>query len=66
MKLNINSPMYYTMQFGVIDEIHKMCQDIQNVVKEKSYSPVIDIVGITPIFERDIVQYGKTVGIFSD
>lgn len=49
MNLNINSPMYCTKQFGVIEEIYKMCQDIQNVVKGKTYSPVIDTVGITPI-----------------
>lgn len=45
MNLNINSPMYYTKQFGIIDEIYDMCQDIQRVVKEKKYSPIIDIVG---------------------
>lgn len=49
MNLNINSPMYYTKQFGIIDEIYDMCQNIQRIVKEKTYSPIINIVGVTPI-----------------
>lgn len=59
MNLNINSPMYYTKQFGVIDEINDMCQSIQNIVKAKTYSSVINIVGITPIIApQDILTGG--------
>ena len=59
MDLNINSPMYYTNQFGVIDEIYDMCKDIRNMAKGKTYSSVINIVGITPIIAPyDILSTG--------
>lgn len=59
MDLNINSPMYYTKQFGIIDEIYDMCQNIQRIVKEKTYSPIINIVGVTPIIAPyDILDAG--------
>ena len=59
MNLNINSPMYYTRQFGVIDEIYRMCRNIERVVKDKTYSPVIHTVWITPIIApQDILDAG--------
>lgn len=52
--------MYYTKQFGVIDEIYDMCQDIQRIAKEKTYSPIVNIVGITPIIAPyDILNAGS-------
>ncbi len=59
MDLNINSPMYYTREFGVMDEIYDMCKDIRNMAKGKSYSSVINIVGITPIIAPyDVLSSG--------
>ena len=47
MELNINSPSYFTKQYGVIDEIYSMCRDL------------VDIVGITPIIApKDIIEQG--------
>ena len=49
MELNINSPSYFTKQYGVIDEIYSMCRGISKHVENKQYSDLVDIVGITPI-----------------
>ncbi|MDE7252852.1 MAG: DUF2247 family protein [Acetatifactor sp.] len=49
MDLNINSPSYYTQEYGVDDDIYWMCRELSNFVKEKKYSDVINIIGIVPI-----------------
>lgn len=60
MDLNINSPVYYTKQFGVDDEIYKMCMDIRNCVKNKEYSEQIKIIGIVPIIApSDVLEKGS-------
>ena len=59
MELNINSPSYFTRQYGVIDEIYDMCRDIRYWVKDKHYSPVVDIVGIVPIIApKEVIESG--------
>lgn len=59
MELNINSPSYFTSQYGVIDEIYNMCREIRYWVKDKHYSPVVDIVGIVPIIApREVIDSG--------
>lgn len=59
MELNINSPSYFTQQYGVIDEIYNMCKEIRYWVKDKSYSPIVDIVGIVPIVApKEIIEQG--------
>ena len=56
MELNINSPSYFTKQYGVIDEIYSMCRGISKHVENKQYSDLVDIVGITPIIApKDII-----------
>lgn len=49
MDLNINSPSYYTQEYGVDDDIYRMCRELSDIVKEKKYSDVINIIGIVPI-----------------
>lgn len=49
MEININSPQYYTNEFGIDDDIYNLCQDIHEYFKNKCYSESIDIVGIIPI-----------------
>ncbi len=49
MELNINSPAYYTREFGVEDEIYWFCRKLSYYVKEKNYSDVIKIIGLVPI-----------------
>ena len=59
MELNINSPSYFTSQYGVIDEIYDMCREIRYWVKDKHYSPVVDIVGIVPnIAPKEVIDSG--------
>ena len=49
MNLNINSPVYYTQEYGVDDDIYLMCRKLSDAVKEKEYSDILSIVGIVPI-----------------
>ncbi|MCQ5134553.1 hypothetical protein NE541_16165, partial [Coprococcus eutactus] len=49
MEININSPQYYTYDFGIDDDIYNVCQDIHEYFKNKCYRVSIDIVGIIPI-----------------
>ena len=49
MELNVNSPQFYTKEFGVHDEIYVMCQKLREYFKEKNYSEYINIIGIIPI-----------------
>ena len=59
MHLNINSPAYFTKQYGVIDEIYKMCREISKYVENKQYSNIVNTIGITPIIApKDIIEQG--------
>ena len=49
MELNINSPAYFAREYGVIDEIYKVCSELEAFVRPHTYSELINIVGITPI-----------------
>ena len=49
MDLNINSPAYYTSEYGVDDDIYWMCRELSYYVREKKYSDAINIIGIVPI-----------------
>ena len=52
MELNINSPKYYKDVYGVDDEIYRLCQDIYIYFKDKSYSEIINIIGIIILKDR--------------
>lgn len=59
MELNINSPEYYSREYGVDDEVYWMCRGISNYVKEKQYSEVIATIGIVPIIApKEIIESG--------
>ena len=49
MNLFINSPAYYTQQYGVIDSVYKMCNVISRNVDVSRYTSLIDTIGIVPI-----------------
>lgn len=49
MSLFINSPSHYTEEFGIDDEIYKMCSLIIHNIQVSSYTDVIDTIGITPM-----------------
>ena len=53
MDLNINSPAYYTREYGVDDDIYWMCRELSYYVREKKYSDAINIIGIVPIVARE-------------
>jgi hypothetical protein len=60
MELNINSPKYYKDVYGVDDEIYRLCQDIYIYFKDKSYSEIINIIGIIPIIApKELLENGK-------
>ncbi len=49
MKLFINSPKYFTNEFGVDDEIYWFCRELCKVVSSGEYSDFLDSIAITPI-----------------
>ena len=60
MELNINSPKYYREIYGVDDEIYNLCQEMHIYFKDKSYSKVINVVGIIPIIApKELLEKGK-------
>ena len=60
MELNINSPEYYKEVYGIDNEIYRLCQDMYIYFKDKSYSEIIDIIGIIPIIApKELLENGK-------
>lgn len=60
MELNINSPAYFSREYGIDDEVYHLCRDITSYMKDKSYSNKVRIIGITPIITpNDIKEQGK-------
>lgn len=49
MELNINSPAYYTKEFGVDNEIYWMCRRLSALIEKNNYSGIINVIGIVPI-----------------
>ena len=49
MNLFINSPIYYTRQYGIDDEIYKLCFYIAKNIDITKYTAAIDTLAITPI-----------------
>ena len=49
MNLFINSPAYYTQQYGVIDDIYQLCALISHRIDITVYTHSLDTIGITPI-----------------
>lgn len=49
VNLFINSPAYYTREYGVIDEIYNMCSVISRGIDITLYTDALDTIGIVPI-----------------
>jgi len=49
MILNINSPAYYSQKFGVDSELYALGKQLSKTVEKKTYSDVINTIGIVPI-----------------
>lgn len=60
MELYLNSPAYYSVKFGIDDEIYNMCRELSNYVKDKEYSPTVAIIGITfVVAPKEYTEQGK-------
>ena len=49
MELNINSPVYFSQHYGIDDEVYRFCQNAYIFFKDKEYSDILHIIGITPV-----------------
>lgn len=49
MNLFINSPAYYTQEYGVIDDIYQLCTLISHKIDITLYTDRLDTIGITPM-----------------
>jgi len=49
MNLFINSPSYYTREYGVIDEIYSFCSYISKSIDITCYTECLDTIGIVPM-----------------
>src|SRR5690554_7726364 len=60
LRLNINSPAYYSKKVGIDNHIYYMCQEISKFVKDKNYSSIVNTVGIVPIIApKEQIDKGK-------
>lgn len=49
INLFINSPSYYTEEYGVMDDIYSLCKLISDRIDITLYTDALDTIGITPI-----------------
>lgn len=49
MNLFINSPSYYTEEYGVMGDIYNLCKLISDRIDITLYTDALDTIGITPI-----------------
>lgn len=60
LDLNINSPSFYTQQYGVNDRVYRYCQKCYEYFKDKEYSEVLTTIGIClQCAPMDLYQQGK-------
>ncbi len=60
MELNINSPAYFSEQYGVDDFVYRYCQNVYQYFKNKNYSETLKIIGIIPIAApKEAYESGK-------
>lgn len=48
MELNINSPAYFSLHYGVDDDVYRFCQNVYLYFKDKEYSDSLHTIGIVP------------------
>jgi hypothetical protein len=49
MKLNVNSPAYYSRNYYIDNDVYRMCQGLYVFMKSKEYSEVLKVIGIVPV-----------------
>lgn len=59
MELNINSPAYFTQQYGVNERVYYYCKKCHEYFKDKEYSEILKVIGICPqCAPKDLYQKG--------
>lgn len=59
MELNINSPTYFTQQYGVNEGVYYYCKKCHEYFKYKEYSEILKVIGICPqCAPKDLYQKG--------
>ena len=59
MELNINSPAYFSDQYGVDDEVYRYCRSLYAFFKDKEYSKTLSVIGITPVIApKELYEQG--------
>ena len=48
MELNVNSPAYFSENFGADEEVCRFCRDVYEHFKDKQYSNTLSVIGILP------------------
>ncbi len=49
MKININSPAYFSQHYGIDDEVSTFCQRVYEFFLDKEYSDTLQTIGIMPV-----------------
>jgi len=49
MRLNINSPAFFSQNYGIDDDVYELCKKIKLFMKDREYSEIVDTIGITPL-----------------
>lgn len=59
MELNINSPAYFSVQYGVDDEVYRYCRSLYAFFQDKEYSETLSVIGITPVIApKELYEQG--------
>ena len=61
MILNINSPTYFSAEYGVDDEVYWMGRELSGYLEDKTYGSLIDTVGICPIIAPNGIRAEDSV-----
>lgn len=58
--MNINSPAYFSQQYGVDDSVYWYCRRLSDYVREKEYSEILHTVGIMPVAApKEVYEQGN-------
>jgi hypothetical protein len=61
MILNINSPVYFSAEYGVDDEVYWMGRELSGYLEDKTYGSLIDTIGICPIIAPNGIRAEDSV-----
>lgn len=49
MRLNVNSPVYFSEKYGIDNDVYRYCQNCFEFFLDKEYSSILSIIGIIPL-----------------